>query len=95
MPAAAMGPTAKEMWIEFLESVLADGPLPAKEIERQAVEACLLAEGKPVSDKTNPAGWRARCSGSSPINRKVRKAPAGTGHSRSIRRPKGRQAPSK
>ena len=30
------GATAKEMWIEFLESVLADGPLPAKEIERQA-----------------------------------------------------------
>jgi putative DNA primase/helicase len=43
-------PTAKEMWIEFLRTVLSDGALPAKEVEREAVQACLLAEGKPIGD---------------------------------------------
>jgi len=28
--------------------VLAEGPLPVKDIERQAVEAALLGEGKPI-----------------------------------------------
>jgi hypothetical protein len=34
---------------EFLRTVLAGGPVPVNEIERQAIEAGLLSEGKPIS----------------------------------------------
>jgi putative DNA primase/helicase len=50
--AAAIGgndePTATDDTVDFLRIALADGPLPVKEVERQAVEAGLLGEGKPV-----------------------------------------------
>ncbi len=35
---------------EFLRTVLAAGPMPVKEIQRQAVEAGVLAEGKAIGD---------------------------------------------
>jgi hypothetical protein len=41
-------PTATDDAIDFLGKALADGRLPVKEAERQAVEAGLLAEGKPI-----------------------------------------------
>jgi hypothetical protein len=53
-PAAADGkgsndePTATDDVVDFLRMALADGPLPVKEVERQAVEAGLLGEGKPI-----------------------------------------------
>ena len=50
--AAAIGgndePTATDDAVDFLRKVLAEGPLPVKDIERQAVEAALLGEGKPI-----------------------------------------------
>jgi putative DNA primase/helicase len=50
--AAAIGgndePTATDDAVDFLRKSLADGPLPVKEVERQAVEAGLLGEGKPI-----------------------------------------------
>jgi putative DNA primase/helicase len=47
---AADGATVKDQAIEFLKVVLADGPMPVKEIEREAIEACLLGEGKSIGD---------------------------------------------
>jgi hypothetical protein len=44
------GSTVKEQAIEFLKVVLADGPKPVKDIEREAAEACLLGEGKSIGD---------------------------------------------
>jgi putative DNA primase/helicase len=41
-------PTATDDAVDFLRKLLADGPLPVKEAERQAVEAGLLGEGKPI-----------------------------------------------
>jgi hypothetical protein len=41
-------PTATDDAVDFLGKALADGRLPVKETERQAVEAGLLAEGKPI-----------------------------------------------
>jgi len=41
--------SAKGDAVEFLSAVLADGGMPVKEIERQAIEAGLLADGKPIS----------------------------------------------
>jgi putative DNA primase/helicase len=42
--------TAKDEAVDFLRRVLADGPVPAKEIQRQAVEACLLGSTSPLGD---------------------------------------------
>jgi putative DNA primase/helicase len=42
--------TAKNEAVQFLRKVLADGPMPAKEIRRQAVEACLLGSTSPIGD---------------------------------------------
>ena len=50
--AAAVGgndePTATDDAVDFLLKALADGPLPVKEVQRQAVEAGLLGEGRPI-----------------------------------------------
>ena len=43
------GRSGKDEAAEFLRTVLADGPVAVKELERQAVEAGLLSEGKPIS----------------------------------------------
>ena len=40
--------SGKDDATEFLRDLLAGGPLPVKEVEAQAVEAGLLAEGKPI-----------------------------------------------
>jgi len=40
--------TAADDAINFLRKALADGRLPVKEAECQAIEAGLLAEGKPI-----------------------------------------------
>ena len=40
--------SGKDDATEFLRDLLASGPLPVKEVEAQAVEAGLLAEGKPL-----------------------------------------------
>jgi putative DNA primase/helicase len=40
--------TNKDEAADFLQKLLAAGPLPVKEIEAQAVEAGLLGEGKPI-----------------------------------------------
>ena len=40
--------TATDDAIDFLRKALADGPQRVKEVEREAVEASLLAEGKPI-----------------------------------------------
>jgi putative DNA primase/helicase len=45
-PAEAM--TATDDAVEFLRAVLVSGPVAVKDVEREAVEACLLAEGKSV-----------------------------------------------
>jgi putative DNA primase/helicase len=42
------GRTSKDEAADFLQKLLAAGPLPVKEIEAQAVEAGLLGEGKPI-----------------------------------------------
>ena len=42
------GRTNKDEAADFLQKLLAAGPLPVKEIEAQAVEAGLLGEGKPI-----------------------------------------------
>jgi putative DNA primase/helicase len=42
------GQTATDDAVEFLRGVLAHGPVAAKDIERLAVEAGLLGEGKPI-----------------------------------------------
>jgi hypothetical protein len=41
-------PTATDDAVDFLRKLLADGPVSVKEVERQAVDAGLLAEGKPI-----------------------------------------------
>ena len=41
-------PTDRSDYVEFLRTALTDGSLPVKEIERQAVEAGLLGEDKPI-----------------------------------------------
>jgi hypothetical protein len=43
------GGSAKEDAIDFLRIVLADGPVPAADIERQARSAGLLGERQPIS----------------------------------------------
>jgi hypothetical protein len=40
----------KDEAADFLRAVLAGGPEPVKEIERQAIEASLLGDGKPIGD---------------------------------------------
>jgi putative DNA primase/helicase len=40
--------TAKDDAIEFLRTVLADGPVQVAEVEREARSACLLGEGQPL-----------------------------------------------
>ena len=42
--------TAKDEAVDFLRRALADGPVPAKEIQCQAVEACLLGSTSPIGD---------------------------------------------
>jgi putative DNA primase/helicase len=44
------GGTVKEQAVDFLMAVLADGPKPVKDIEREATAACLLGEGKSIGD---------------------------------------------
>ena len=42
------GATAKEQAVEFLQTILTDGPVPALDIEREAVAAGLHEDGKPI-----------------------------------------------
>jgi len=41
-------PSTKNDAVHLLLDLLANGPMPVREIERHAVEASLLAEGKPI-----------------------------------------------
>ena len=45
---AGKQPSTKNDAVHLLLDLLADGPMPVREIERHAVEASLLAEGKPI-----------------------------------------------
>jgi putative DNA primase/helicase len=41
-------PSTKSDAVQFLLDLLANGPMPVRDLEQQAVEASLLAEGKPI-----------------------------------------------
>jgi hypothetical protein len=84
--AAGLGePSAKDDAIEFLKSVLASGPMPAKDIEAQAIDAGLLVTGKPLSqsksfrDARGALGIRPRKEGVAADGRWVWALPADAG----------------
>jgi putative DNA primase/helicase len=42
--------TAKDEAVDFLRRALANGPVPTRDIQRQAVESCLLGSTSPIGD---------------------------------------------